>query len=506
MRTLKLFGGTDVDLNLLTDYPVMKLEIKSIVKEDIAHFWNAVCTVIDEHLRQNKGVILSGIGNFTYISKQHQTAKDRVNCTKEPIFIISDKLATANWLRRPPVYYDDLVPSQHLNFFLLSNYLDINNCKLRRCYTKILENVGHFIMIRKPFILPFPGIGKLNESSLPEDYEEVEVMSYPYPTESFSSFPIKHPEKKKKKDVVGRSMTVAKRIKETAYQRSVDKNSFSEKNHRITPTKRVKQCPDKSHSEHFIIAYPKPSVAKCDESNYPIKHNPSAFFLHEFSPPKFKKKCIHHEDFDTCPSRARPQQTDKTSDRLNLNSDIMYPRLKAGEDDSPRFVEPICRCCQKKANKKLIDAEKKETFFSRYFYDNYARKIRERKELLRQRRLDAREHEFVNKDVKRSRERNVERRHYEKALARERLIKERENKAAKRMMEQKKREPQDVRKLRYVDKRRPGGFFLRGPCQGGICQGRMCTRGTCEGGMCTREKQENRKFVQCLRPFQSEYS
>uniref|UniRef100_T1J390 CCDC81 HU domain-containing protein n=1 Tax=Strigamia maritima TaxID=126957 RepID=T1J390_STRMM len=379
MRTLKVCGGTHVDLTLLRNYPILQLNLKTVVKEDVALFWNAVCTVIEDHLKANKGIILSGIGTFSYISKQRQIGRESIHCTKEPIFIISDQLAVANWLRRPPVYFDEIVQSRHLNFFLLSNFLNTDNCKLRECYKAIQAKLQHFISIRRPFVLPFPGVGKLVFRGT--DYWKM-------------------------KDFVGRSMQVANQIKDSIFRRSVDDNIFIEKKCQCTP-ERVKQNPGKFQTDPFVISYPKPCLGNCMEKHEhicPKGQNPSAIFREEFYLPKFKRKCIHQEDLDICPSKRRVQD-DTMVDRLKAD------RLNAGDDqlndDSANFGpntrqavnDATWKFRSQRVQKKYSEDDKVEKRINQHRYKENARNVKEREEMLLQRRKDAREYDLANMEM-----------------------------------------------------------------------------------------------------------
>nr|XP_060627125.1 coiled-coil domain-containing protein 81 [Anolis sagrei ordinatus] len=150
IQTAILEGGRNVFLTL-----------PKLTSEEILGIWDTVSGFVEKQLSMNKGVLIPGLGTFSFFRQKFEVGGCKPRIIQRPVFLLSEKLAQVHGLKMNKIHTPGDIPIVHLNFIVLSLEGPFNREIVEGCIRETLLSFSRSIATKQPVEFTFKGIGVL---------------------------------------------------------------------------------------------------------------------------------------------------------------------------------------------------------------------------------------------------------------------------------------------------------------------------------------------------------
>uniref|UniRef100_A0A6J0UYV7 Coiled-coil domain-containing protein 81 n=1 Tax=Pogona vitticeps TaxID=103695 RepID=A0A6J0UYV7_9SAUR len=137
------------------------LTLPKLTSEEILSIWAAVSEFVGKQLSMNKGVLIPGLGTFSFLRQKLQLGNNKHTLLQRPVFLLSEKLAQIHGLKFNKIHTPGDIPIVHLNFIVLSLEGPFNRDVVEGCVRETLLSFSRSIATKQAVEFTFKGIGVL---------------------------------------------------------------------------------------------------------------------------------------------------------------------------------------------------------------------------------------------------------------------------------------------------------------------------------------------------------
>nr|XP_016848184.1 PREDICTED: coiled-coil domain-containing protein 81 [Anolis carolinensis] len=137
------------------------LTLPKLTSEEILGIWDTVSGFVEKHLSMNKGVLIPGLGTFSFFRQKFEVGGCKPRIIQRPVFLLSEKLAQIHGLKLNKIRTPGDIPIVHLNFIVLSLEGPFNRETVEGCIRETLLSFSRSIATKQPVEFTFKGIGVL---------------------------------------------------------------------------------------------------------------------------------------------------------------------------------------------------------------------------------------------------------------------------------------------------------------------------------------------------------
>jgi len=118
----------------------------SIKEQDLNQIWHQICLYIEANMLQSRGVSIPGLGTFTFFQQKLNIGNNKHLLIQRPLFVVSEKFAQTHRLRlvRPTVSGN--IPTQAINYTLISNRTGLARDYIQLCVKHVLQMFNRSVM------------------------------------------------------------------------------------------------------------------------------------------------------------------------------------------------------------------------------------------------------------------------------------------------------------------------------------------------------------------------
>ncbi|KAJ7320046.1 hypothetical protein JRQ81_019557 [Phrynocephalus forsythii] len=137
------------------------LTLPKLTSEEILSIWDTVSEFVGKQLSMNKGVLIPGLGTFSFLRQKLQVGSNKYTVVQRPVFLLSEKLAQIHGLKFNRIHTPGDIPVVHLNFIVLSLEGPFNREVVEGCVRETLLSFSRSIATKQTVEFTFKGIGVL---------------------------------------------------------------------------------------------------------------------------------------------------------------------------------------------------------------------------------------------------------------------------------------------------------------------------------------------------------
>jgi len=110
---------------------------------------------------QSKGVIIPGLGTFTFYQQKIQVGHQEFLLIQRPIFVIAEKFAMTHQIKYTKIPVEGKIPVQHINYTYIHKQTGYNRDHLQLVVKHVVQTFSRDLMNNKMAECVFDGIGIL---------------------------------------------------------------------------------------------------------------------------------------------------------------------------------------------------------------------------------------------------------------------------------------------------------------------------------------------------------
>lgn len=110
---------------------------------------------------QSKGIIIPGLGTFTFYQQKIQVSHLDYVLIQRPIFVIAEKFAATHQIKYTKVPVEGKIPVQHINYTYLHKHTGYPRDQLQLVVKHVVQTFSQDLYANKVAECVFDGIGKL---------------------------------------------------------------------------------------------------------------------------------------------------------------------------------------------------------------------------------------------------------------------------------------------------------------------------------------------------------
>ncbi|BES93984.1 coiled-coil domain containing 81 [Nesidiocoris tenuis] len=162
-------------------------------KQDVLHVWARLAERIRELLKQEKGIVVKGLGTFSLSKWTLETGNNgRILEMRKPIFIISKSLAEEFDLHQRKEYVNDAIPLAPISYQWLSGRCGLSKGTLIGCVEETVQCFRRIVSEGRDVEFPLAPLGNLviaktNVSFISYDQCEREIQKPTKPCVKFAA-------------------------------------------------------------------------------------------------------------------------------------------------------------------------------------------------------------------------------------------------------------------------------------------------------------------------------
>ncbi|XP_033001979.1 coiled-coil domain-containing protein 81 [Lacerta agilis] len=137
------------------------LTLPKLTAEDILGIWGTVSEFVEKQLSMNKGVLIPGLGTFSFLRQKLEVGNNKYILIQRPVFLLSEKLAQIHGLKFNKIHTPGDIPIVPLNFIVLSLEGPFNRETVEGCVRETLLSFSRSIATKQTVEFTFKGIGVL---------------------------------------------------------------------------------------------------------------------------------------------------------------------------------------------------------------------------------------------------------------------------------------------------------------------------------------------------------
>ncbi|XP_042312925.1 coiled-coil domain-containing protein 81 [Sceloporus undulatus] len=137
------------------------LTLPKLTSEEILSIWDTVSGFVEKQLSMNKGVLIPGLGTFSFLRQKFEVGASQPRIVQRPVFLLSEKLAQIHGLKLNKIHTPGDIPVVHLNFIVLSLEGPFNRETVEGCVRETLLSFSRSIATKQTVEFTFKGIGVL---------------------------------------------------------------------------------------------------------------------------------------------------------------------------------------------------------------------------------------------------------------------------------------------------------------------------------------------------------
>lgn len=137
------------------------LTLPKLTSEEILSIWGTVSEFVEKQLSMNKGVLIPGLGTFSFLRQKLEVSNNKFIHVQRPVFLLSEKLAQIHGLKYNKIYIPGDIPIVKLNFIVLSLEGPFNRETVEGCIRETLLSFSRSIATKQTVEFTFKGIGVL---------------------------------------------------------------------------------------------------------------------------------------------------------------------------------------------------------------------------------------------------------------------------------------------------------------------------------------------------------
>nr|XP_034971799.1 coiled-coil domain-containing protein 81 [Zootoca vivipara] len=137
------------------------LTLPKLTTEDILGIWGTVSEFVEKQLSMNKGVLIPGLGTFSFLRQKLEVGNNKYILIQRPVFLLSEKLAQIHGLKFTKIHTPGDIPIVPLNFIVLSLEGPFNRETVEGCVRETLLSFSRSIATKQTVEFTFKGIGVL---------------------------------------------------------------------------------------------------------------------------------------------------------------------------------------------------------------------------------------------------------------------------------------------------------------------------------------------------------
>ncbi|XP_054829918.1 coiled-coil domain-containing protein 81 [Eublepharis macularius] len=135
--------------------------LSKLTSEEIFSIWDTVFEFVEKQLSMNKGVLIPGLGTFSFLRQKLEIGSNKYSLIQRPVFLLSEKLVQIHGLKRSKIYTPGDIPIVKLNFIVLSLEGPFNRETVEGCVRETLLFFSRSIANKQNVEFTFKGIGVL---------------------------------------------------------------------------------------------------------------------------------------------------------------------------------------------------------------------------------------------------------------------------------------------------------------------------------------------------------
>lgn len=110
---------------------------------------------------QSKGVLIPGLGTFTFYQQKIQVSHQDYVLIQRPIFVIAEKFAATHQIKYIKVPVEGKIPVQHINYTYLHKHTGYSRDHLQLVVKHVVQTFSRDLFANQVAECVFDGIGKL---------------------------------------------------------------------------------------------------------------------------------------------------------------------------------------------------------------------------------------------------------------------------------------------------------------------------------------------------------
>nr|XP_056714619.1 coiled-coil domain-containing protein 81 [Euleptes europaea] len=135
--------------------------LSKLTSEEVFSIWDTVSEFVEKHLSMNKGVLIPGLGTFSFLRQKLEIGANKQILVQRPVFLLSEKLVQTHGLKRNKIRTPGDIPIVQLNFIVLSLEGPFNREVVEGCVRETLLFFSRSIANKQNVEFTFKGIGVL---------------------------------------------------------------------------------------------------------------------------------------------------------------------------------------------------------------------------------------------------------------------------------------------------------------------------------------------------------
>ncbi|XP_061485604.1 coiled-coil domain-containing protein 81 [Rhineura floridana] len=137
------------------------LTLPKLTTEEVLSIWGTVSEFVEKQLSMNKGVLIPGLGTFSFLRQKLEVGNNKYILIQRPVFLLSEKLAQIHGLKFNKIHTPGDIPIVQLNFIVLSLEGPFNREIVEGCIRETLLSFSRSIATKQTVEFTFKGIGVL---------------------------------------------------------------------------------------------------------------------------------------------------------------------------------------------------------------------------------------------------------------------------------------------------------------------------------------------------------
>ena len=135
----------------------------SVEERDILKIWSAMSRFIKNELSRRRGVVLPGLGTFTFVEKRLEIGNNKQIVEFRPFFVPSEKFAKMHTLEYEVELINASIPVCRINFAAISQLTKLQYSRetVELVIGEVFAIFDHFLRVQSSLNIPFDGVGTL---------------------------------------------------------------------------------------------------------------------------------------------------------------------------------------------------------------------------------------------------------------------------------------------------------------------------------------------------------